>query len=96
VYKLAAHEERHERFKTELMEKLQRKLSTQLAKEYAVAMQMDQNVVNSGKSLDATVNQIIAEIETKLPEGYAVTNLDASTGSATVEHAPGQRGQRLQ
>jgi hypothetical protein len=96
MYKLAAHEERHERFKAELMEQLQRKYATQLAKEYAVLLNSSPNVVNSGKSLDATVNHIIAELEKVLPEGYAVTNLDASTCSATAEFSPGQRGQRLQ
>jgi hypothetical protein len=57
MYKLAAHEERHERFKAEMMEQLQRKYATQLAKEYAVLLNSSPNVVNSGKSLDATVNQ---------------------------------------
>jgi hypothetical protein len=55
----------------------------------------DPVIVAAKKAQSAYVNEVLDEIESLLPEGYAVHMLSHETGNAEATYNPEQRGKRL-
>jgi len=93
-YMLMAMDAKHDKMLLALRGQLERKYAILMMEEYNRLLQVSGDIRVAREAYNAAINSVIASIEEKLPEGFAVVELKAEQGVAVVAHSPTQRGQQ--